>query len=121
MFTFKQLMNWKRYEAVQATSKWNMFDPLARSETTMEQEEWSFCMNNYGALKTAAADLWHDTFLRSDSFSEETWYNEFCLFLAIGVCQPQINDVDAVQKALYKMGFETQCKQMDEALFVVPL
>lgn len=120
MFTFKQLMNWKRYEEVRIGGQWNMFDPLARSETTLTKDEWSFCMNNYTELKAAAVDLNHDIFLRADSFSDETWYNEFRMYLAIGVCQVAQEDAETVQIALYRMGHETRQSLHDGMLYIMP-
>lgn len=56
MFTAKQIADWKRYEKVRAGGKYNMFDPRARQATGLSMERYSFVMQNYSELKTAAAE-----------------------------------------------------------------
>lgn len=49
-----------------------------------------------------------DMFLRKENFSDKRWYNEFCIFLNIGVCKPEQEDIPEVQDALLQMGFKTR-------------
>lgn len=53
-YTEQQLDNWHTYESVRASGLFNMFDPRARSLTTMSTSEWVFCMEHYDDLKQHA-------------------------------------------------------------------
>lgn len=48
-----------------------------------------------------------DIFFRADNFKEEPWYEEFQIFLHIGVCKPVPEHLEAVKAAIYQMGYET--------------
>lgn len=48
-----------------------------------------------------------DIFFRADNFKEEPWYEEFQIFLRIGVCKPAPEHLENVKSALYQMGYET--------------
>ena len=60
-----------------------------------------------------------DIFLREDSFSGEPWYNEFQMFLRIGVCCPAPEHIDAVMDALERMGYNTRKTQRGGVTFIV--
>lgn len=51
-----------------------------------------------------------DPFLRKEAFEEFSWYDEFLIFLAIGVCRVPQEDVEDVRKALVGMGYQTHTK-----------
>ncbi|MEG1894610.1 MAG: hypothetical protein RR162_00120 [Oscillospiraceae bacterium] len=48
-----------------------------------------------------------DIFLRKDSFKDKPWYNELCIFTAIGVCGPKEADIGSLRQALKELGYET--------------
>ena len=52
-------------------------------------------------------EIKEDPFFRVDNFREEPWYDDFQIFLAIGVCKPAPEHVLAVRKALKIMGCPT--------------
>lgn len=41
-YTDQQLTDWKRYEKVRKSGKWNMFFPQARAATGLSHERYSF-------------------------------------------------------------------------------
>ena len=53
-FTDRQINNWKQYERVRQMGMFNMFDKRAMECTTLEKDEWLFCMSNYSELKSQA-------------------------------------------------------------------
>lgn len=53
-FTEADLDNWRAYERVRQSGRFNMFDPRARAMTGMSKEEWLFCMKHYSELKEQA-------------------------------------------------------------------
>jgi hypothetical protein len=53
-FTNQQLQNFKKYVRVQLSGRYNMFDPRARAATGMSEDEYTFVMINYSALKEAS-------------------------------------------------------------------
>jgi hypothetical protein len=53
-FTERQINNWKQYERVRQTGVFNMFDKRAMECTTLEKDEWFFCISNYAQLKSQA-------------------------------------------------------------------
>lgn len=53
-YTQKQIENWKEYEKVRREGRFNMFDPNARALTGLSREEYTFCIENYDALKQQA-------------------------------------------------------------------
>lgn len=58
-------------------------------------------------LEKPIEEIREDIFFRPDNFQEEPWYDQFQLFLAIGVCQPSKEHTWQVRKALKVMGFDT--------------
>ena len=58
-------------------------------------------------LEKPIEEIREDIFFRPDNFQEEPWYDQFQLFLAIGVCQPPKEHPWQVRKALKVMGFDT--------------
>jgi len=55
-FTEAQISNFKAYEKVRASGKYNMFDPRAIRASGLPQSEYIFVMDNYTALEAAAAE-----------------------------------------------------------------
>jgi len=53
-FTAKQIGNYKKYERVRISGRWNMYDPKARAATGMNKDEYTFVMKNFQALRDAA-------------------------------------------------------------------
>lgn len=52
-FTEQQISDWKRYEKVRQSGKFNMFFPGARRATGLSEERYSFALANYSELKEA--------------------------------------------------------------------
>lgn len=50
-FTRKQISNWRKYEKVRASGRWNMWDIAAMEATGMNRREYLFVLRNYDALK----------------------------------------------------------------------
>jgi hypothetical protein len=50
-FTASQMRHWKDYEKVRASGRFNMFDPRARLECFLTEQQYDFVMDNYTALK----------------------------------------------------------------------
>lgn len=65
-------------------------------------------------------EIREDIFFRPDNFREEPWYDDFQMFLAIGVCQPSEGYALQVRKALKVMGFDTCTAIWDGKTFIVP-
>lgn len=53
-FTKEQLENWKRFEKVRASGRWNMLSTEAREASGLSIEEYWFCISNYSELEEAA-------------------------------------------------------------------
>jgi hypothetical protein len=51
-FTEQQLSNFRAYEEVRKSGRFNMFDPRARKRTGLTSDEYMFVMHNYGKLKS---------------------------------------------------------------------
>lgn len=49
-FTKEQLSDWKRYEKVRQSGRYNMWFPQARAATGLSGERYSFVMGNYSEL-----------------------------------------------------------------------
>ena len=49
-FTKKQLNDFKKYEAVRKSGKYNMFDPRARRATGLDKDDYLFVMDHYSGL-----------------------------------------------------------------------
>lgn len=52
-FTEQQLSDWKRYEKVRQSGKFNMWFPGARSATGLSEDRYMFALSNYTELKRA--------------------------------------------------------------------
>lgn len=52
-FTQQQLRDWKMYERVRKSSRWNMFDPKARKMSGLDSAAYEFTMSNYVELREA--------------------------------------------------------------------
>lgn len=50
----QRLADWRKYEKVRASGKFNMFDPRARRETGLGRERYSYVLCHYSTLKTEA-------------------------------------------------------------------
>ena len=61
-----------------------------------------------------------DIFFRPDNFRDEPWYEEFQIFLAIGVCQPPEEHVLQLRKALKMMGFLTHTASREGKTYIFP-
>lgn len=53
-FTEKEISNWREYESVRKTGKYNMFSPRAMKETSLSRGDWLFCITHYALLKQQA-------------------------------------------------------------------
>ena len=53
-FTERQINNWKEFENVRELGLFNMYDRRAMECTSLEKDEWLFCMSNYAQLKAQA-------------------------------------------------------------------
>lgn len=53
-FTEQDIKAFKAYEKVRAGGRYNMFDPNARRLTGLSQNDYTFVMVNFDALKKAA-------------------------------------------------------------------
>lgn len=62
---------------------------------------------NLEELNSPLDAIEEDIFCHPDSFQNEPWYNDFEMYLRIGVCQPQPEHVLEVRKALKIMGYPT--------------
>lgn len=61
-----------------------------------------------------------DIFFRPDNFRDEPWYDDFQMYMAIGVCQPQEEHALQVRKALKVMGLLTHTANRDGKTYVLP-
>lgn len=53
-FTPDQIRDYKAYERVRKSGRYNMFDPRARTAAELGSERYSFVMKNFAALRTAS-------------------------------------------------------------------
>lgn len=60
-----------------------------------------------------------DLFLRADGFAAEPWYNEFRIFLSIGICKPLPEHREAVKTALVQMGYSPTEKSHKDNIYLV--
>ena len=65
-------------------------------------------------------EIREDIFFRADNFRDEPWYEDFKMYLAIGVCTPQEEHALQVRKALKVMGYAAHTSQRDGKTYVVP-
>jgi len=71
-------------------------------------------------FKKPLEDINEDIFFRADNFQNEAWYDEFLLFTAIGVCQPNPEHVSEIQKALKIMGYHTRTSELAGKTYILP-
>jgi len=64
-------------------------------------------------LDKPLGDIREDIFFRKDNFKDEDWYDDFLMFLNIGVCQPKTEHILTVQKALKIMGYNTRISKIN--------
>jgi hypothetical protein len=55
-FTRRQLRDWRKYEQVRASGKWNRWDLAAQQATGLDRDAYLFSLRNYDALKEAAGE-----------------------------------------------------------------
>lgn len=55
-FTDEQLADWRAYEKVRKSGRFNMFDPRARLATRLSADRYSFVVGNFEKLKDADID-----------------------------------------------------------------
>ncbi len=65
-------------------------------------------------------EIREDIFFRYDNFRDEPWYEDFQMYLAIGVCTPSEEHALQVRKALKIMGYATHTTVRDGTTYVVP-
>lgn len=53
-FTPKQIKNWKAFEKVRESGRFNMIDPRAASAARLSKDEHLFVIEHYEALEAAA-------------------------------------------------------------------
>lgn len=53
-FTAKQIADWRAYERVRQSGRFNMYDPRARRATKLDDEVYAFVMDHYSELREAA-------------------------------------------------------------------
>ena len=54
-FTPKQIANWRAYEKVRRSARYNMLTTQAQSATGLGEREYFFCIDHFDALQVAAA------------------------------------------------------------------
>lgn len=54
VYSHQNIQQWRAYERVRSSGKFNMFDPQAMAASGLTKGEYLFCMKNYGPLKDAA-------------------------------------------------------------------
>lgn len=54
-FDILQIADWRSFEKVRLSGRFNMFSREAREAAGLRREEWFFCMKHYAALKAAEA------------------------------------------------------------------
>jgi len=53
-FTKEQIDNWRDFEDIRLEGRFNMLTSQARQLSSMDKNEWAFCIKNYSELKQAA-------------------------------------------------------------------
>ena len=61
-----------------------------------------------------------DIFFRPDNFCNEPWYDDFQMYMSIGVCQPPKEHALQIRKALKIMGLSTHTESRDGKIYVLP-
>jgi hypothetical protein len=54
-FTLIQLSNWRAYERVRKSARFNMLFPGAQEATGLNVQDFLFCIDHYDSLKNAVA------------------------------------------------------------------
>lgn len=54
-FTPKQIANWRAYEKVRRSARYNMVTAQAQAATGLGSREYCFCIDHYEALQAASA------------------------------------------------------------------
>lgn len=50
-FTHKQIANWRKYEKIRESGKFNMWDDAAMRATGLNRDDYIFTLRNYNDLK----------------------------------------------------------------------
>ena len=79
-----------------------------------------FDENVYAKMKLPIEQIKEDFLVRKEVFANEPWYDDFIMYLSIGVCQPKQENITDVRKALKLFGHETSIRQNNGMEFVVP-
>ena len=74
----------------------------------------------YEMMAKPIDEIREDIFFRYDNFRDEPWYEDFQMYLAIGVCVPQEEHALQVRKALKVMGYATHTSQRNGQTYVLP-
>ena len=65
-------------------------------------------------------EIKEDIFFRPDNFQGEAWYEDVLLYTRIGICQPEPEHMETVQKALRILGFRTHVANRDGRDYLAP-
>lgn len=71
-------------------------------------------------FKKPLEEIYEDIFFRMDNFEGEEWYGDIEIYTAIGVCQPEQEHLETVQKALKILGYETHAINRDGKYYLLP-
>lgn len=91
----------------------------------MEQEMEAAGENSVAAwyreeFKKPLEEIYEDIFFRMDNFEGEEWYGDIEIYAGIGVCQPEPEHLETVQKALKILGYETYVINRDGKRYLLP-
>jgi hypothetical protein len=64
-FTPQQLADWRKYEQVRKSGRFNMLFPGARAATRLSESRYTFALENYVALRDAQPKLKTSAALRA--------------------------------------------------------
>lgn len=67
-FTPQQLADWREYERVRKSGRFNMWFPEARNATGLDRDRYLFALKNYEALRDAQSKLKTAAALRAHDF-----------------------------------------------------
>ena len=65
-------------------------------------------------------DIKEDIFFRADNFQDEPWYDDFQLYMVLGVCQTSEENALQIRKALKIMGFSTHTTSRNGKIYILP-
>ena len=71
-------------------------------------------------FETPLEEIQEDMFFRADNFRNERWYGDLRIFMTIGVCSPNKEDVSNLQKALKILGYQTKAVNRPDGIYLVP-